>query len=299
MSLERKDVRCKLSAEAHTALAAVADYHDKDLGEYASFLLERAVLGEAHAAKVMAERAARWGKVGNPGGTAGENQGKPQIRRGEVGRLPITIDTADFFHKGASIGWSDGLLWPPDPVSPAEFVRHGRCFPTIGFELGCPFGLPELELEIAFVRESEVLDPQREETIDVLVFAKGFPDVVHLGAVVHSARRRQKQNPGHRNRARGKVEKRSIGRTPGRMKLGLDVGARALPDGPADHPCAAMLRDVRLDDREALVIRRALDRAHGNIGQQGFARANNRSGECHDIRFDELRWSHGLEPTTT
>jgi len=64
LSLEKKDVRCKLSQVAHAALAAVAEYNDKDLGEYASFLLERAVLGEAHAARVMAERAARWGSNG-------------------------------------------------------------------------------------------------------------------------------------------------------------------------------------------------------------------------------------------
>lgn len=77
MSLDKKDVRCKLSPEAHAALAAVADYHDKDLGEFASFILERAVLGEAHAVKIMAERAARWGKSGNPGGNPGELSGKP------------------------------------------------------------------------------------------------------------------------------------------------------------------------------------------------------------------------------
>ena len=87
MSLEKKDVRCKLSAEAHAALSAVADYHDKDVGEFASFLLERAVLGEAHAAKVMAERAARWGNPGGPRASAGtrgkirENPGKPFLRR--------------------------------------------------------------------------------------------------------------------------------------------------------------------------------------------------------------------------
>ena len=80
MSLEKKDVRCKLSPEAHAALSDVADYHDKDLGEYASFLLERAVLGEAHAAKVMAERAARWGKTGNPGESPGKS-GKALLRR--------------------------------------------------------------------------------------------------------------------------------------------------------------------------------------------------------------------------
>lgn len=63
MSLEKKDVRAALSLEAHAALTAVADLHDKDIGEYASYLLEKALLGEAHAAKLLADRVARWGKI--------------------------------------------------------------------------------------------------------------------------------------------------------------------------------------------------------------------------------------------
>lgn len=71
MSLERKDVRLKISAEAHRQLTAIADLHEKDMCEFASLLLERALLGEAHVAKVYAERAARWGRSG----TGGEFEG--------------------------------------------------------------------------------------------------------------------------------------------------------------------------------------------------------------------------------
>lgn len=71
MSLEKKDVRTSLSLEAHAALTAVSDLHDKDIGEYASYLLEKALLGEAHAAKLLADRVARWGKIR----TAPENLG--------------------------------------------------------------------------------------------------------------------------------------------------------------------------------------------------------------------------------
>lgn len=65
VSLEKKDVRTWLTPEAHAVLDAVADLNDKDIGEYASFLLERALMGEAHVAKVFAERVARWGKDRN------------------------------------------------------------------------------------------------------------------------------------------------------------------------------------------------------------------------------------------
>lgn len=71
MSLDRKDVRLKISPEAHRALAAIADLHEKELSEFASFLLERALLGEAHAAKVIADRMARWGKSGIDGDSEG------------------------------------------------------------------------------------------------------------------------------------------------------------------------------------------------------------------------------------
>lgn len=67
MSLERKDVRCKISPEAHQQLSAIAELNDKEISDFASYLLERALLGEAHVARLYAERVARWGKSGNPG----------------------------------------------------------------------------------------------------------------------------------------------------------------------------------------------------------------------------------------
>jgi hypothetical protein len=67
MSLDRKDVRLKISAEAHEALVSGADLKEKDISEYASLLLERALLGERHTNRLHADRVARWGKSGNPG----------------------------------------------------------------------------------------------------------------------------------------------------------------------------------------------------------------------------------------
>lgn len=82
MSLERKDVRLKISADAHRELSAIADLHEKEIAEFASFLLERALFGEAHAAKVYADRVARWGKSGNPGEDRGSSgRSRDQLRR--------------------------------------------------------------------------------------------------------------------------------------------------------------------------------------------------------------------------
>lgn len=83
MSLDRKDVRSKLSAEAHAHLVALADLHEKDISEYSSMLLERALLGEAHVAKLNAERIERWGKSGQRGGepaAAPGRSGKAKLR---------------------------------------------------------------------------------------------------------------------------------------------------------------------------------------------------------------------------
>lgn len=79
MSLEKKDVRAKISIEAHQHLSAIAELKDKDISDYASFLLERAILGEAYVTKVYAERVARWGRSGNPGENPG-NKAKPRLR---------------------------------------------------------------------------------------------------------------------------------------------------------------------------------------------------------------------------
>lgn len=81
MSLERKDVRLKISAAAHEQLVAIAELNEKDISELASLLLERALLGEAHVARLYAERVARWGKSGTPGEKPGIPGKGSQLRR--------------------------------------------------------------------------------------------------------------------------------------------------------------------------------------------------------------------------
>lgn len=80
MSLDRKDVRLKLTPEAHEQLVALADFNEKDISEFASYLLERALLGEAHSVNLLALRMERWGKSGNHRDLQGLT-GKAVVRR--------------------------------------------------------------------------------------------------------------------------------------------------------------------------------------------------------------------------
>lgn len=64
MSLELKPVMVRLGEEAYETLALLAGIEDKDLGEKAREILTRALMGEGHAAKVMATRLARALKRG-------------------------------------------------------------------------------------------------------------------------------------------------------------------------------------------------------------------------------------------
>lgn len=76
MSLDRKDVRLKITPAAHQELTALAELNEKDISELGAMLLERALLGEGHMARLNARRVARWGTSGSPG----ELRGKPSVR---------------------------------------------------------------------------------------------------------------------------------------------------------------------------------------------------------------------------
>jgi hypothetical protein len=65
MSLPRKDVRLKITQEAHDALTALADFHEKDISELGALVFERALIGDLHVMRLQADRMARWGKRGN------------------------------------------------------------------------------------------------------------------------------------------------------------------------------------------------------------------------------------------
>lgn len=72
MSLRGKDFRCELDAELHEQLRLMAEHQNKTLQQLGAELLEKAVVGEFHAFRLMAERLARCGIVRH----GAENGGK-------------------------------------------------------------------------------------------------------------------------------------------------------------------------------------------------------------------------------
>lgn len=64
MSLERQDLRIKLSADDHSMLALLAEADEKGLAELAEEILVRVVRRRVHAAMVIANKAARLGIAG-------------------------------------------------------------------------------------------------------------------------------------------------------------------------------------------------------------------------------------------
>lgn len=65
MSLERKDLRLKLSPDDHAGLTLLAEADESDLAEWAERVLVRAIRRRVHAAIVLAEKAERLGISGN------------------------------------------------------------------------------------------------------------------------------------------------------------------------------------------------------------------------------------------
>lgn len=59
MALDLKPVQVRLPDDAYEALKLLADLEDKDMGEKAREILTRSLLGDVHAARVIAERLSR------------------------------------------------------------------------------------------------------------------------------------------------------------------------------------------------------------------------------------------------
>ena len=67
MSLEKKDLRLKISEEMLNRLKILAGLVDHDISEHGAILLEKMIMGEFHAVSVQMERAKRLGLTGNDG----------------------------------------------------------------------------------------------------------------------------------------------------------------------------------------------------------------------------------------
>lgn len=67
MSLPKPDLHLRISVEADTALALIAEYEDKPKAEVAGQLLDTALLGPVHAIKLILRKARRLGFAGSDG----------------------------------------------------------------------------------------------------------------------------------------------------------------------------------------------------------------------------------------
>jgi hypothetical protein len=66
MSLDRQDLRIKLSADDHSMLGLLAEADELGLAELAERILVREVRRRVHAAMLIANKAQRLGIAGNP-----------------------------------------------------------------------------------------------------------------------------------------------------------------------------------------------------------------------------------------
>lgn len=64
MSLERKDVRFKMSPDLHSALTVLAECAQVDIAEFVEMVVQREVVRRVHEASLIAERTARLGITG-------------------------------------------------------------------------------------------------------------------------------------------------------------------------------------------------------------------------------------------
>lgn len=147
-------------------------------------------------------------------------------------------------------------------------------------------------LEVAFVQQPEMLTPEKEESLDILVFGDGLSDVVYLRAVVLSARVFNKEDSRNGEPARYDVDELIVRGAPDGVKLSLDEDLGALPNYPTKHGRSAVLCDVRIDEREALVLRRAVLRRARNI-ERGGGTADNLANERFDVRLYQFGRTHG------
>ena len=66
MSLRGKDFRGELDPAMHEKLRKMAEFHNKEIGQYGACLLEKMIAAEWHAFTILLERMARSGIVRSP-----------------------------------------------------------------------------------------------------------------------------------------------------------------------------------------------------------------------------------------
>lgn len=178
--------------------------------------------------------------------------------------MPIAICLDNFIWKGQTVGWTS-LFGQPRSITIEQLLLQDSRLLHVGKHLGGRWNLPELMLQVTFVQKTEMLIDETQETLDILVFGNGLADVVHLRAIVLAAVIVDKQDSRNAHRAGGKIKKVSIRRAPDGVKLSFNKHFGALPDGPSQNGSTSVYRNLALDEREALILRRAIKRGARNL----------------------------------
>ena len=181
--------------------------------------------------------------------------------------MPIPIHLDSLIHKGRSVGCT---FWQPQSVTIDQLKLDSCTLFLDRNHFGGHVDFPELILQISFIEEFEPAVREIEETLDILVFGKGLPDVVHLKARLLSAHVWNKQNSRYGKLSRRNINALTVWSEPNSVKLGFDKNLRTLPNCPSNNGASPMFYDVRINEREAHIIlgavkRRALDIERGNV----------------------------------
>lgn len=197
--------------------------------------------------------------------------------------------------KTGSVGGSESLMgqWS---VTADDLKRQGCALFFYPEHLWRCYDFP-LQIQFSLVGEMEQAVSEREEFLDVFVVGQGPSDVVHLRAVVLSARVWKKQNSWDWQRAGGEVERFPVRGMPDGMKLGLDIYVRTFPYGPPDRCGAAAAGNAVFNQREALILGRALHRRALHVEKANVMHAENMPSKVGDIGFNGLGRSHEFEFT--
>jgi hypothetical protein len=206
--------------------------------------------------------------------------------------MPIVIDTKKYINKGQSVGFSSYRLGQPKTITPVDFVFQRDRLIYVSKHLGGYWNLPELMLQVTFIQKSEIFRAKKEEAIDILVFTEGLSDVIHLYAIVLTAWVWNKQDSRNRKLSRRNIDIVTAWSAPDGMKFGLNEYARTFPDRPSNYGDASVLGDMSLNEREAFILGRALQRCAEDVKRRSIVKADNLTSKRNYIRFNKLRRSH-------
>lgn len=178
--------------------------------------------------------------------------------------MSLCVDLTNCTWKPLSVGWSS-FSPATKPITHEELKLRGHYFSIDGSKFGRAFDHAVLMFKLSFIEDFEAFGEKSKEVVNVRVIDKRLSDVINLHALVESAHIWEKQYPGEVEGARSYVEESASRTFPDSVELGFDKDARTLPNCPTKAHFTAVAFGMGFDDREALALWSALQRAALNI----------------------------------